>query len=68
METEKMIPKTTKQNSPIENDVSCLRCRHYLGGGCCRINLEGECREGGGFELWEPIPNSSERNDFHESD
>lgn len=33
----------------------CEACRHYLGGGCCRINLEGECREGGGFEAWEPM-------------
>lgn len=31
----------------------CDRCRHDLGGGCCRINAESECREGGGFELWE---------------
>lgn len=33
--------------------VSCDGCKHDLGGGCCRINAEGECREGGGFELWE---------------
>lgn len=32
----------------------CEGCRHDLGGGCCRINLEAECREGGGFEAWEP--------------
>lgn len=38
---------------------SCDGCIHYLGGGCCRINAEAECREGGGFELWE--------NESHES-
>lgn len=32
---------------------SCVGCTHDLGGGRCRINLEYECREGGGFELWE---------------
>lgn len=32
---------------------SCDGCKWYLGDGCCRINAEGECREGGGFELWE---------------
>lgn len=33
---------------------SCHGCNNDLGGGCCKINMEGECREGGGFELWEP--------------
>ena len=33
---------------------SCAGCANDLGGGCCKINEEGECREGGGFELWEP--------------
>ena len=32
----------------------CDSCKHDLGGGCCRVNLEAECREGGGFEAWEP--------------
>lgn len=32
----------------------CEGCCHDLGGGCCRINLEAECREGGGYEAWEP--------------
>lgn len=32
---------------------SCKGCKHNLGGGHCRINEEKECREGGGFELWE---------------
>jgi len=30
----------------------CETCRHYLGGGCCRINLEAECAAGE-FEAWE---------------
>ena len=32
---------------------SCIGCKHNLGGGHCRVNLEGECREGGGYEAWE---------------
>ncbi|MDD3029799.1 MAG: hypothetical protein PHS57_05925 [Alphaproteobacteria bacterium] len=31
---------------------SCLGCVHYLGGGCCRINLEAECAAGY-FEMYE---------------
>lgn len=31
----------------------CESCRHCLGAGCCRINLEKECGAGG-FEAWEP--------------
>ena len=34
------------------NHDSCAGCIYDLGGGCCRINLEDECREGGGFEAW----------------
>lgn len=41
----------TTEEEP-EHD-SCDGCKHDLGGGCCKINVEGECREGGGFELWE---------------
>lgn len=33
--------------------VNCDGCRYDLGGGCCSINMEPECREGGGFELFE---------------
>jgi hypothetical protein len=33
--------------------MSCVGCVHDLGGGCCQINVERECREGGGYELWE---------------
>lgn len=35
------------------NELSCVTCRHYLGGGYCGINLEDECCEGGGFEAHE---------------
>ena len=39
----------------MKNEIhdSCAGCRHDLGGGCCKVNLESECREGGGFEAWE---------------
>ena len=33
-------------------DLNCDGCKHYLGGGCCRINLEKECADGD-FEAWE---------------
>lgn len=46
------IPDDTIEESEPERE-SCEGCRHNLGGGHCRINVEGECREGGGFELWE---------------
>lgn len=39
---------------PEPERESCEGCKNDLGGGHCRINVEGECREGGGFELWEP--------------
>lgn len=31
---------------------NCIGCVHYLGGGCCRINLERECADGD-REMWE---------------
>ena len=30
----------------------CETCRYYLGGGCCRENLEPECMYGE-YEAWE---------------
>ena len=30
----------------------CTTCAAYLGAGECRDGLEGECREGGGYEAW----------------
>ena len=40
---------------------SCEGCRYDLGGGCCRINVEAECREGV-FELYESISKENESN------
>lgn len=37
----------------VTNTASCETCRHHLGGGDCRINLEAECGKGY-FEAWEP--------------
>lgn len=39
-----------------EPRTSCAGCRHDLGGGRdnCDIDVAYECRDGGGFELWEP--------------
>ena len=31
----------------------CTGCKHHIGAGLCRINLERECGEGG-HEAWEP--------------
>lgn len=36
----------------------CESCRHYLGGGQCRANLERECAYGE-YEAWEPASVSS---------
>lgn len=38
---------------------TCDTCRHHLGGGCCRINLEAECGKGE-FEAWEPKEGSKD--------
>lgn len=37
-------------------EKSCETCRYDLGGGRynCRLNVEQECRDGEGYELWEP--------------
>lgn len=40
----------------------CPTCKHYLGGGCCRINLEAECAAGY-FEAWEPKDKKDPWND-----
>lgn len=44
----------TEEEKRKNRHISCEGCKHDLGGGCCRINLETECREGGGFEAWAP--------------
>lgn len=41
----------TEEDEP-EHD-SCNGCKHNLGGGHCKINLEDECADGGGYEAWE---------------
>lgn len=46
------ISKEDEPEVEPEHD-SCEGCKHNLGGGHCKINLEGECREGGGYEAWE---------------
>ena len=33
---------------------NCITCAAYLGAGQCRDHLEGECREGGGYEAHRP--------------
>ena len=38
-----------------QNEMSCEGCRYYLGGGMCRIHLEDECAEGGGYEAYRAI-------------
>ena len=45
---------------------SCDGCRYDLGGGRenCRINAEYECRDGGGFELWDAEDDAPE-SDAH---
>lgn len=67
-EAGRMALQTVERKGAVENGASCVQCRHYLGGGLCAINEEAECREGGGFELWNPISASRERNDSLESD
>ena len=34
----------------------CWNCKHYLGGGLCRQNLEKECGDGGN-EAWQAKSN-----------
>ena len=35
------------------NVQDCTGCKHHIGAGLCRMNLERECGEGG-HEAWEP--------------
>jgi len=34
----------------------CECCKNSVGGVDCRLNVEDECREGGGYEAFEPSP------------
>lgn len=47
-----LMSQIDKETAEPERD-SCEGCKHDLGGGRCRMNVELECREGGGFEMWE---------------
>lgn len=38
------------------NHCPCEGCKHSIGGVDCRLNVEYECRAGGGYEAWEPMP------------
>lgn len=33
----------------------CEGCKHSIGGVDCRLNVENECKAGGGYEAWEPM-------------
>lgn len=37
------------------NHCPCEGCKNSVGGVECRLNVENECKQGGGFEMWEPI-------------
>lgn len=43
---------------------SCKGCKHDLGGGRdnCSMNVAYECRDGGGFELYEPAEEGEQEN------
>ncbi len=45
--------------------MTCDTCSNHLGGGCCRLNEETECREGGGYELYEPRKDERINKDDH---
>ena len=47
-----LIADEEPEDEEPEHD-SCEGCKNNLGGGHCKINLEDECCEGGGFEMWE---------------
>lgn len=51
----KLIEQDEEQHDDVAPEGSCVGCKNDLGGGHCRINMERECREGGGFELWEGV-------------
>lgn len=34
----------------------CESCKNSVSGIDCRLNVENECREGGGYEAFEPSP------------
>lgn len=43
----------------------CKGCKHSIGGTLnCRQNLEGECRDGGGYEAWEPATLAPQKDEL----
>ena len=34
----------------------CEGCKNSIGGVDCRLNVENECKAGGGYEAWETMP------------
>lgn len=46
------------EDDASEGHDSCTGCKHDLGGGACRINLEAECGKGE-HEMWEDIDNGN---------
>ena len=39
----------------------CESCKNSIGGVDCRLNVKDECREGGGYEAFEPSPAETPR-------
>ena len=37
------------------NHCPCEGCKNSVGGVDCRLNIENECKAGGGYEAWEPM-------------
>lgn len=54
LDCELVYSEPIKEDGNMSAHISCEACNNGLGGGHCRINLEAECREGGGFEAFEP--------------
>lgn len=48
-----MIIATSQSLADGKEIRSCNGCKWYLGGNICQIGEAGECREGGGYELYE---------------
>ena len=37
------------------NHCPCEGCKNSIAGIDCRLNIENECKAGGGYEAWEPM-------------
>ena len=40
----------------------CESCKNSVGGVDCHLNIENECRAGGGYEAWEPMSVASPKS------